>query len=48
MTYNTDVGIEEFVYNVYEMIMGQAPDGTKYSSLFLMRQDWRIGIYSIF
>ena len=27
MTYNTDVGIEELFYNVYEMIMGQAPDG---------------------
>ena len=25
--YNTDVGIEELFYNVYEMIMGQAPDG---------------------
>ena len=27
MTYNTDVGIEELFYNVYEMIMGNAPDG---------------------
>ena len=27
MTYNTDVGIEELFYNVYEIIMGQAPDG---------------------
>lgn len=27
MTYNTDVGIEELFYNVYEMIMGQAPNG---------------------
>lgn len=27
MTYNTDVGIEELFYNVYEMIMGQASDG---------------------
>lgn len=27
MTYNTDVGIEELFYNVYEMIMGRAPTG---------------------
>lgn len=27
MTYNTDVGIEELFYNVYEMVMGQAPNG---------------------
>lgn len=27
MTYNTDVGIEELFYNVYEMIMGKAPTG---------------------
>lgn len=27
MTYNTDVGIEELFYNVYEMIMGKAPNG---------------------
>lgn len=27
MTYNTDVGIEELFYNVYEMIMGKAPAG---------------------
>ena len=27
MTYNTDVGIEELFYNVYEMIMGSAPNG---------------------
>lgn len=27
MTYNTDVGIEELFYNVYEMIMGRTPDG---------------------
>jgi hypothetical protein len=27
MRANTDVGIEELFYNVYEMIMGQAPDG---------------------
>ncbi len=28
MTYNTDVGIEELFYNVYEMIMGKAPKWT--------------------
>ena len=27
MTYNTDVGIEELFYNVYEMVMGNAPKG---------------------
>lgn len=27
MTYNTDVGIEELFYNIYEMIMGQVPNG---------------------
>ena len=27
MTYNTDVGIEELFYNVYEMIMGKVPSG---------------------
>ena len=27
MTYNTDVGIEELFYNVYELIMGKAPTG---------------------
>lgn len=27
MTYNTDVGIEQLFYNVYEMIMGNAPTG---------------------
>lgn len=27
MTYNTDVGIEELFYNVYEMIMGKVPTG---------------------
>lgn len=27
MTYNTDVGIEELFYNVYQMIMGRTPDG---------------------
>lgn len=27
MTYNTDVGIEELFYNVYEMVMGKTPDG---------------------
>lgn len=27
MTYNTDVGIEELFYNVYEMIMGKTPSG---------------------
>ena len=47
MTYNTDVGIEELFYNVYEMIMGQAPDGPNILHYFLCSRigDWDHSIF---
>ena len=47
MTYNTDVGIEELFYNVYEMIMGQCSRWPESSSCFLCGRfgDWDHSIF---
>ncbi len=45
MTYNTDVGIEELFYNVYEMNAWDRHQMVQIFFIFLMQQDWRLGSF---